>query len=60
VSNDELCAIEDMLMNATRIELTLGWYGKLDSLDVAMLDILSHGPHVSQTPLFQSARLCKG
>lgn len=27
------------------IELTLGWYGKLDSLDVAMLDILSHGPH---------------
>ncbi|KAF4991939.1 hypothetical protein FGRMN_7493 [Fusarium graminum] len=27
------------------IELTIGWYGKLDSLDVAMLDILSHGPH---------------
>ncbi|KAM0562143.1 hypothetical protein ACHAPJ_002587 [Fusarium lateritium] len=27
------------------IELALGWYGKLDSLDVAMLDLLSHGPH---------------
>ncbi|KAF4984451.1 hypothetical protein FZEAL_352 [Fusarium zealandicum] len=27
------------------IELALGWYGKLDSLDVAMLDMLSHGPH---------------
>ncbi|KAF5027242.1 hypothetical protein F66182_658 [Fusarium sp. NRRL 66182] len=26
-------------------ELALGWYGKLDSLDVAMLDLLSHGPH---------------
>jgi len=30
-----------------RIELTLGWYGKLDSLDVAMLNLLAHGPHVS-------------
>ncbi|KAF7543991.1 hypothetical protein G7Z17_g10310 [Cylindrodendrum hubeiense] len=29
------------------IELALGWFGKLDSLDVAMLDLLSHGPHVS-------------
>ncbi|EEU46612.1 uncharacterized protein NECHADRAFT_79376 [Fusarium vanettenii 77-13-4] len=27
------------------IELALGWYGKLDGLDVAMLDLLSHGPH---------------
>ncbi|KAF5614001.1 uncharacterized protein FSUBG_613 [Fusarium subglutinans] len=27
------------------IELTLGWYGKLDSLDVAMLNLLAHGPH---------------
>ncbi|KAH7170300.1 hypothetical protein EDB81DRAFT_752833 [Dactylonectria macrodidyma] len=27
------------------IELALGWFGKLDSLDVAMLDLLSHGPH---------------
>ncbi|KAL2693799.1 hypothetical protein Neosp_000362 [[Neocosmospora] mangrovei] len=27
------------------IELSLGWYGKLDGLDVAMLDLLSHGPH---------------
>ncbi|KAF4996223.1 hypothetical protein FDECE_12531 [Fusarium decemcellulare] len=26
-------------------ELALGWYGKLDGLDVAMLDLLSHGPH---------------
>lgn len=52
MSSYKLCAIENVLMNATRIELTLGWYGKLDSLDVAMLDILSHGPHVSQTLLF--------
>ncbi|KAF4336012.1 hypothetical protein FBEOM_10145 [Fusarium beomiforme] len=27
------------------IELTLGWYGSLDSLDVAMLNLLAHGPH---------------
>ncbi|GKU05933.1 hypothetical protein FLAG1_06341 [Fusarium langsethiae] len=27
------------------IELTIGWYAQLDSLDVAMLDLLSHGPH---------------
>ncbi|KAF4438462.1 hypothetical protein F53441_12785 [Fusarium austroafricanum] len=27
------------------VELTIGWYGRLDSLDVAMLDLLSHGPH---------------
>ncbi|KAK7428476.1 hypothetical protein QQZ08_004914 [Neonectria magnoliae] len=27
------------------IELALGWFGKLDSLDVAMLDVLSHSPH---------------
>ncbi|KAI5465554.1 hypothetical protein BGZ63DRAFT_107838 [Mariannaea sp. PMI_226] len=27
------------------VELALGWFGKLDSLDVAMLDLLSHGPH---------------
>ncbi|KAH7023705.1 hypothetical protein EDB80DRAFT_871115 [Ilyonectria destructans] len=27
------------------IQLALGWFGKLDSLDIAMLDLLSHGPH---------------
>jgi hypothetical protein len=25
-------------------ELALGWYGHLDSVDVAMMDLLSHGP----------------
>lgn len=34
------------LGNAYRVELALGWFGKLDSLDVAMLDLLSHGPSV--------------
>lgn len=27
-------------------ELALAWFGKLDGLDVALLDLLSHGPHV--------------
>ncbi|KAH7328567.1 hypothetical protein B0I35DRAFT_21326 [Stachybotrys elegans] len=26
------------------LELTLGWFGGLDSLDVALMDLLSHGP----------------
>jgi len=29
------------------VELALGWYGQLDSFDVAALDLLSHGPSVS-------------
>ena len=29
-----------------RIELATGWFGNLDSLDVAALDLLSHGPSV--------------
>lgn len=37
---------ESLLMIQCRIELALGWYGNLDSLDVAALDLLSHGPHV--------------
>ncbi|KAK5990017.1 hypothetical protein PT974_08280 [Cladobotryum mycophilum] len=27
-------------------ELALSWFGKLDSLDVAMMDLLSHGPSI--------------
>jgi hypothetical protein len=29
------------------IELAIGWFGKFDSLDVATLDLLAHGPSVS-------------
>lgn len=29
------------------VELAIGWFGNLDSLDVATLDLLSHGPSVS-------------
>ena len=28
-------------------ELALGWFGGFDSLDAAMIDLLSHGPSVS-------------
>ena len=31
------------------VELGLGWFGRLDSWDVAMMDLLSHGPVVSLT-----------
>lgn len=29
-----------------RFELALGWYGELDSIDLAALGVLSHGPSV--------------
>lgn len=32
------------------VELALGWYGQLDSFDVAALDLLSHGPSVCSPP----------
>ena len=34
---------------ANRIELALAWFGGLDSLDAATLDLLSHGPSVCAT-----------
>ncbi|KPM37759.1 hypothetical protein AK830_g8796 [Neonectria ditissima] len=39
------------------IELALGWFGKLDSLDVAMLDLLSHGPHLYLLSAFYNLSL---
>jgi hypothetical protein len=54
LTNGELAALsrtqdtweEVALLAGFRIvELAFGWYGKLDSLDVAMMDLLSHGPH---------------
>lgn len=36
------------------VELGLGWFGRLDSWDVAMLDLLSHGPAVSNALRYSS------
>jgi hypothetical protein len=57
LTNGELAALsrtqdtweEVALLDDGSVELAFGWYGKLDSLDVAMMDLLSHGPHVSLT-----------
>ncbi|KAF7551504.1 hypothetical protein G7046_g7708 [Stylonectria norvegica] len=38
------------------VELALGWFGQLDSLDVAALDLLSHGPHLYLLSAFYSLR----
>ncbi|KAL3964715.1 hypothetical protein ACCO45_001719 [Purpureocillium lilacinum] len=32
------------------IELAVAWFGNMDSLDVAMMDLLSHAPSVSIIP----------
>jgi hypothetical protein len=43
------------ILTVDRIELAIGWFGQLDSLDVATMDLLSHGPTVRGTAL----TLCK-
>lgn len=38
------------LMDDCSIELAVAWFGNMDSLDVAMMDLLSLAPSVSIIP----------
>jgi hypothetical protein len=36
------------MLGFSRLELGVGWFGNYDSYDLAALNLLSHGPTVSQ------------